>query len=91
MSKQQTTEKLLPDFPLNYQPNTIEIHDEKGLLVEIVEGKITAQAKRPEGYSAKFICWYIDGVKQEDIAYVHTDRSVLVNRISQLDTSKIRS
>ena len=88
--KEQSTEKLLPDYPLGYKPNTIEIHDEKGLLIKIDRGKITTASTRPKGYTAKFICWYIDGKKQENIAYVHTNLSVLVNRISQIDTNNIK-
>ena len=88
-TKEQTTEKLLPDLPSGYEPGQIEIHDKRGLLVKIKHNKIVETKSRPAGYVSKFICWYVDGIKQKDIAYIHTNKSVLVNRISKIDTSRI--
>ena len=45
MTKKQITEKTLPDYPPNFVANTIEIHDQLGMLVTIVNQKITAQSR----------------------------------------------
>lgn len=87
--KTQTTEKLLPDYPPGFIANTIEIHDERGMLVRIENQKIVAQGSRPKGFKPEFVCWKIDGQSTDNIAYVHTHKSILVDRISQIDTSKL--
>lgn len=46
IQKLQITEKVLPDYPPNFIANTIEIHDQLGMLVKIVNQKITAQSSR---------------------------------------------
>ena len=75
-----------PDFPAAYKPNIniVEIHDERGLLVKIERMQITLQNNRPANFIAQLICWYFDGNKAENLAYVHTEHKVLINRISQL-------
>lgn len=89
IQKLQITEKVLPDYPPNFIATTIEIHDQLGMLVKIVNQKITAQSSRKKGHVPKFICWYIDGKQASDIACLHTDKSILVDRISQIDTKNL--
>ncbi|MGB5635268.1 MAG: hypothetical protein WBM86_21150, partial [Waterburya sp.] len=66
--KQQITEKILPDYPPNFVANTIEIHDQLGMLVKIVNQKIIAQSSRKKDHIPRFICWYIDGKEASNIA-----------------------
>lgn len=73
-----------PDFPANYVPNRVEIHDHLGKLAVIEKFELIEEYSRPQGFKPEFICWYFDGMKSENLAYSHTDRTVLVNRISQL-------
>lgn len=87
--KQQITEKILPDYPPDFVANTIEIHDQLGILIKIVNQKITTQSSRKKYHVPKFICWYINGKKAEDIACMHTNKSILVDRISQIDTKNL--
>lgn len=87
--KKQITQKVLPDYPYGFEANTIEIHDQLGMLVRIENRKIVAQSVRSKGHIPKFICWYIDGKKAENIACIHTDKNILVERISQINTNNL--
>lgn len=73
-----------PDFPPNYVPNRVEIHDHLGKLAVIERLELIEEYYRPQEFRPEFICWYFDGTASENLAYSHTDRAVLVNRINQL-------
>ena len=77
---------LLPDFPPDYIPNSIEIYDQLGLLVRIENLRIVEENTRPINFTPQLICWYFDGKSSENLAYAHTKQNVLIDRISQLNS-----
>ena len=74
--------KLLPNFPTDYVPNVIEIHDQLGLMMRIEQMQVTKQNRRPLGYIPNLICWYFDGLNEFNIAYAHTTKEILIDRLS---------
>lgn len=73
--------KLLPDFPDNYVPNVIEIHDQLGLMIRIEQMQIVEQTRRSKDYIPNLICWYFDGLNDQNIAYAHTTKEILIDRL----------
>ncbi|PSB11595.1 hypothetical protein C7B62_04905 [Pleurocapsa sp. CCALA 161] len=73
-----------PDFPANYVPNVVEIHDHVGLLVKIENFQITVNNSRPEKFKPDILLWLFDGNDSQHVAYAHTENMVLINRIGQL-------
>lgn len=73
-----------PNFPPQYVPNVVEIHDEIGLLVKIETMKVIVENDRDDDFAPQLVCWYFDGTKAENLAYAHTEHKVLINRISEL-------
>lgn len=76
--------RTYPNFPPDYVPNVVEIHDHLGLLVKIEAMQIVVENSRPAEYEPKLICWFFDGVDSINLAYVHSEHKVLINRISEL-------
>ncbi|MGB5633723.1 MAG: hypothetical protein WBM86_13235 [Waterburya sp.] len=73
-----------PDFPSNYIPETVLIYDHLGLLVKIERNQITQQNYRPADFKPQLITWFFDGTKPINVAYAHSNKTVLVNRIGNL-------
>ncbi len=74
-----------PDYPPDYKPNTIEIYDDLGLLVRIEDGKLCKENERDLNFSPQILIWLFDGTESQNVAYVHTAHTVLVNRINNLN------
>lgn len=73
-----------PDFPPDYVPETVAIFDHLGLLVKIERNQITQENYRPAGFKPELIVWFFDGTKSVNLAYAHSNQTVLVNRIDSL-------
>ena len=74
-----------PDYPPDYKPNIVEIHDDLGLLVRIEAGELCHESQRVENFMPQILIWLFDGTDSENVAYVHTAHTVLVNRINNLN------
>lgn len=83
-----TTDKFYPDFPSDYVPCFIQVRDRVGVLLEIKNMEVLVMNSRPENYVPNIICWYFDGIGEENIAYSHTLNKVLIDRISQVKAIK---
>lgn len=84
MNRTQITHQVLPDFAPDYIPQTVYVCDELGILLKIVNQKITQQGQRAKGFLPQIVSYFFDGMEDENIAYLHTPNSLIVNRISRM-------
>ncbi len=72
--------QTLPDFPENYQPQTVEFFDQYGVIVGIVNGEYVEQHSRPEDYNPWYLALFLDG----EMGFCSIGSNVVLNRLQHL-------
>ena len=72
-------------FPPNYEPQVIEVYDQRGLLWGLAYKEIFYESTRPFGFKPSYIAWYFD----EELALFQLDNIAIVNRLEYLAINQI--
>lgn len=72
-------DKSLPDFPIDYHPQTIEFFDQNGLLLSQTPLSQT-DYPRPENHQAAYLAIYFDG----QLGFFSEGKQIILNRLNDL-------